>query len=826
MKSAIKTLLQIDLEYSAKSIGFNVDSSVDISEGSLYEIINQIEIAILNEIDPSIISSVCGLLWTHYSEKFNLLSEYIYSLMARVGFSPIHSMLSLSQNENQVNYSSVVGMLETAVQRQRYSVATLGKRFFLTEFQSRLWKALELKDHIAVSAPTSAGKSFLICLNLVSGVATRGGISIYVVPNLTLMSQVANDLIALIKHHQLDIDVRTGLIQNGNRSTIFVLTQERLIEPGAEMPPNGINYLIIDEVQNIERAFDFESKDERSKLLLDVLINLHDNFTPQKTVIIGPRISEVGALGGRLFNKKTTPITAHSSPVTNLSYGITPASKSGTTIILTQYSELLETPLTLTLPNSIGAIGFEKPTYNDDFNQYLLRVIEKNSGSLIFSPTSTQARRSAVRISAEQEYSQDNTLSALSEYIESTVSGTYDLAQCVRKGVAFHHGKMPQHIRNAIEVAISDGKFNYITCTTTLMQGVNIPAKTIFIRNPNLYLKNGPQATSLSGYEVANLRGRAGRLMRDFVGRTFVLDGTSFEEEHQASLFDSPSKHLEGTYENIFENHRELIVNSITDLDGTRGSLAKYIANVIYTDPSAASTLSRKGISLSDSEFLIIKKAVRKLSVPTDVCKEHRFWDPFDLDKIFQRRFEFSPPKSHFDSDCQPLLQDTIEKLIKIVPERAEHFLGKANLKNPMPGVISTNAAKWANETPLNKLLDTNFARMSNDNTERSISLLQNTISYGLPSLLSPVYATLGIQTLLLASLQRGASRPETLMQLDHNIPRETAILVTNRARKNGRKLSDISDVLQLLKDQKARYWNAIQFRHLIDIELILSKAP
>lgn len=823
MKAAIRTLLQIDLEYSARSIGFDVESSIETNEQTLYEIINQIEIGILEGADPSVVSSVCGLLWTHYSKKFDLLSEYIYGLMARIGFSPIHSMLSLSRNGAQVNFSSAIGMLETAVQRQRHSVATLGKRFFLTQFQSRLWKALELRDHIAVSAPTSAGKSFLICLNLVAGAARRGGVSIYIVPNLTLMSQVANDLIKLNKQHNLNIDVRTGIVDNGNRPTIFVLTQERLIEPGIEIPTKTLNYLIIDEVQNIERAFDFESKDERSKLLLDVLINLHDNFRPYKTVIIGPRISEVGALGDRLFNKKTTPITAHSSPVTSLSYGITPANKAATTITLTQYSELLAKPLSITLPNSIGAIGFKKPTYNNDFYQYLLRTLEKNVGSLIFSPTSTQARRSAVMIAADQIYSQDKTLSALSKYIESTVSDTYDLAQCVRKGVAFHHGKMPQHIRNAIEVAISEGKFDYVTCTTTLMQGVNIPAKTIFIRNPNLYLKNGPQATSLSGYEVANLRGRAGRLMRDFVGRTFVLDGTSFEEDQQASLFETPSKHLEGSYENIFESNREIIVSSITNSIAERGSLAKYIANVVYTDPSAGVTLSRKGITLSNSEFLQIKEAVRKLSVPVEVCRTHRFWDPFDLEKIYQKRFDFRLPKSHYDSDCQTLLQDTIEKLIKIVPERAEHFLGKTNLKSPMPSIISTNAAKWANETPLNKLLDTSFARTSNDNTERSISLLQNTVSYGLPSLLSPVYAMLGIQTLLLAALQRGASKSETLMQLDHNIPRETAILVTTGARKDGRKLNEISDVLQLLKDKKARYWNAIQFRHLIDIELILS---
>ncbi|MBB6454872.1 replicative superfamily II helicase [Salirhabdus euzebyi] len=73
---------------------------------------------------------------------------------------------------------------------------------------------------------------------------------------------------------------------------------------------------------------------------------------------------------------------------------------------------------------------------------------------------------------------------------------------------------------------------NKVVCTTTLMQGVNLPAKNIITRNPNLFIKakSAGDNPKLTGYEFSNLRGRAGRLMNDFVGRSIVLDEPAFED--------------------------------------------------------------------------------------------------------------------------------------------------------------------------------------------------------------------------------------------------------------------------------------------------------
>lgn len=827
MKEAYDILLAIDMAAAAKSIGLQPKKSINlVNEDNLYKILNQIEIALLEGDKDRQISSVCGLLWTHFSGKFDLLAEYIFNTMAKIGFPPVMAMLAdPNLNDKRVAYTSLFSIFETAAQIEKETLSVFGKRYFLTRFQKNLWRKIEGKTHVGVSAPTSAGKSFLICLNMIHGMSKGGGISIYIVPTLTLMGQVANDLISLSRKHEQDISVRTHLGDDiaADTPTIFVVTQERIAEHARTLKVfKKINYLIIDEVQNIERAFDAEGGDTRAKLLFDVIVDLHDNYLPRKTIIIGPRIAEVRNLGQSLFKTKFTSVTANSSPVTNICYALNPGADKEK-VTLTQYSELSERHLSVTYDNTIGATGFGKSRYDENYFLYIDNIIARNSGSLIFSPTAGQARKTALRISGNLGLSNDKQLQSLSDYIERTVSPNYDLVTCIGKGVAYHHGKIPHHVRNALELAIVKGKISFVACTTTLMQGVNIPAKSVFLRNPNLFVqKRGEIAPKLSGYEVANLRGRAGRLLRDFVGRTFILDGTSFKEaEDQQSLFEPAAKTLDGSYSEVFKRDRNIIVDSLVDVKSERGTLAKYISNILYTDPAGAAALLRKGITLSDSELFSIKKAQSRLDIPHDICKAHRFWDPFDLQKIKNEMRGYDMPTAPFTTGAVNNLNKLLIKIFSILPEQSQHYV-KTHDVDKMSLMLSISAIEWANETPLRRLLDSDYARSSSDNTENAISTYQNTVSYGLPALLSPVYALYAPKSIILPAIERGAHQPGIVAQINNNIPRETAIAVMGRAKKNGESLTNMPEVIEYLKRTKIPYWSAIQYRHVVEVEDIL----
>ena len=70
----------------------------------------------------------------------------------------------------------------------------------------------------------------------------------------------------------------------------------------------------------------------------------------------------------------------------------------------------------------------------------------------------------------------------------------------------------------------------------------------------------------LTSYEMANLRGRAGRLLKDFVGRTIVLDESEFEKTEgydQFSLFEDVEKEVSPGYGERFIEHKRDILDAV-----------------------------------------------------------------------------------------------------------------------------------------------------------------------------------------------------------------------------------------------------------------------
>lgn len=98
------------------------------------------------------------------------------------------------------------------------------------------------------------------------------------------------------------------------------------------------------------------------------------------------------------------------------------------------------------------------------------------------------------------------------------------LRQCLRGGVAFHIADLDRDERRVIEEAFRapDSPIRVIVATTTLAQGVNLPAETVII--PEVNRKTG--AKTFQPYRVAeykNMVGRAGRLGLVERGRAIVL---------------------------------------------------------------------------------------------------------------------------------------------------------------------------------------------------------------------------------------------------------------------------------------------------------------
>ena len=419
----------------------------------------------------------------------------------------------------------------------------------------------------------------------------------------------------------------------------------------------------------------------------------------------------------------------------------------------------------------------------------------------------------------------------LVEYYKETIHPQYSLCQTIPNGVAYHHGKLPMHVRSTLESAISEGRIRTVVCTTTLMQGINLPAQNIIIRNPHLYVKRTSNSAELSNYEMANLRGRAGRLMKEFIGRTFVLDESGFLEAdgyEQQSLFDDTRKELPSSYEEVFDEYKKYIEGTVlSDYPVNEdmrayGYLVTYIRQaVLRYGKSASSKMERVGIKLTQKQVAAIISKLNELSVPREVCVKNRYWDPFVLDYIYQNYTESLPgsikergAKTKINKAMKFLRDNEITAPVyeKYIPERYRAGRNRSWLINL--------SFQWANSVKLKDILDDKQYGDEDgaDKIEETIEVLQNIVSYNLPLLLKPLFDMRRTENTVLSSLKSGTMNQIINEMIEMGIPRETALYLKDKFFNDDEKTDISSESIKAILYEnmpKLSKWIQVQLRFL-----------
>lgn len=110
-------------------------------------------------------------------------------------------------------------------------------------------------------------------------------------------------------------------------------------------------------------------------------------------------------------------------------------------------------------------------------------------------------------------------LSEVVEYLAYQLGNEYPLTQYVRQGFAYHHGQLPQDLRELVESLYTSKALGLICCTSTLAEGINMPVKTIVLAN---ITDTQDYWHSLGVKELKNIIGRAGRAGRENYGMVLV----------------------------------------------------------------------------------------------------------------------------------------------------------------------------------------------------------------------------------------------------------------------------------------------------------------
>lgn len=651
----LKDWLEVEFNNTALKAGYIKKERWEVSNELLYRTIRYLdkETSKQNGIDKNCVISLSALMWENINHKLYNIRPIIIRFLTRIGYSSSAIVTDAGyDNENGLfsSINSVIDEITISALMSQNEIFIEEQAYLLTNFQMSIWRSLEKEKNICISAPTSAGKSFVILLSIIKKLTERNIDVVYIVPTISLVNQVTEDFRKMINHFNISYCNIANFYKPEAtlEKNIYILTQERAISAFSDNS-NAFNkdtILVADEIQNIERIID--ETDMRAKILYDVLSEFREKENVIQTILSGPRIENIGDVGKKIWGKKVIEYTTNESPVLNITYSIR---KIGSRYYLKQYSNLLKNIITQEITSMQLINGYGMKTYTDEFVKslnLLLYNIGYENQNIVFAPTPKVARRIALLLVGQKSEEQE-----LIDYYKETIHPQYSLCQTIPNGVAYHHGKLPMHVRSTLESAIADGRISTVVCTTTLMQGVNLPAQNIIIRNPHLYIKRTKGSSELSNYEMANLRGRAGRLMKEFIGRTFVLDESGFLEAdgyEQQSLFDDTEKELPSSYEERFEEYKEYIEDVINSSDPVNndmhayGYLVTYIRQtVLRYGKSATNKMSRVGIKLTPKQVAAIIKKLNELSVPSDICLKNRYWDPFVLDFIYKNYKEDLP---------------------------------------------------------------------------------------------------------------------------------------------------------------------------------------
>lgn len=830
-QAIIEAVYRVELRSISALLGFTPSQDAKLEYDLLVRCLGLIDRASRSDthLARKVVIGLSSLLWTYREEAWIGLSEYLIVALNRVGYPPSSIMLDVGYDHDKgayAHFQSVINELEVTIRHVQYEIEVGGRRSLLTHYQKAVWESMARTRCIGISAPTSAGKSYVILLKIIDLLLAQRGSIIYIVPTLSLVAQVSSDLRKLLKLYGIN-DVKISTTYNFSSADayrIYVLTQEKGIAAFTQddSPYRNIRALVVDEVQNIEKAD--EEDDHRGKILYDLLVEIRHSTSPALTILSGPRVEGLEAIGVDIFNVPTVEQRTNDSPVTNITYSI---AKRANKYTLKLYSDLLDSPLELPVENSDHIQGFGAARYTNDFHDYLAALIDrlgKDSMNVIFSPTSAQARKTALGIAERSNRGgTSDELGSLVEYIKETVHDDYDMCIAVAQGTAYHHGKSPAHIRLVIEDSIKRKLLRNVVCTTTLIQGVNMPAQNVIMRTPNLAVnrQNG-RMPKLTDYEIANLRGRAGRLLKDIVGRTFVLEENSFETD-QPELFSEAEKKLTSGYGDRFKEKKAAITGAIennqrvSELDPTSSFLTTFIRQTVLRHAgNAATRLASVGITLTSDQLAKVQTHMQELSVDSAVCLKNRYWDPLDLNELERVSQGISLPTSQFGAD----VAQRIEALLNFFNDRYPKYYNMYCRKVPAALIqsVAISTANWMQERPLKEILSHSFYSNA-DRIDEGISRLQNSISYGIPMLFRPLYDIHEDSSMFLRFIEMGAYRPVTRRLIELNMPRETAIYLQQNYLNEAEHVNLDGDAL-LARLAEVRsdldYWRAIQVDQLL----------
>lgn len=388
-------------------------------------------------------------------------------------------------------------------------------------------------DTVSVIAPTSYGKSELI----LSAVKEYAGKKICVLtPTKALLIQTKKRVQQISKGIFPKIVVHPEMYNPNDSSCLAVLTQERLLRIFKKDPQLSFDCIIVDE------AHEMLEDDSRSRTLANVIIVAQKRNPEVAFKFLTPFLADSTNLKARYTTYDIEGFKVSEYIKTEKYFLCDLRNHTG----LKLYDQFLNKYLPISDNRNLGFEEDIVKAYSAGKNiVYLNKPMDIEKFALALADVLPEVDSELIQTACDN----------ISEYLQPQ----YNLLTCLRKGIIYHHGSVPDAIRIYIEDLYKKyDAVRYVITSSTLLSGVNLPAERMFI------LDNKRGRSNLSHDSFKNLVGRVCRFSEIFNDETgnlhrlepqiYLVFGKYFAQNANCERFLRNVAKVEQNYKDAVDN--------------------------------------------------------------------------------------------------------------------------------------------------------------------------------------------------------------------------------------------------------------------------------
>lgn len=449
--------------------------------------------------------------------SFDKTKELLSSVL-----SSSENLLGLKAVKSPVFGESALDLMDKIMRREELRIPNGSEDEFFLRPQKQIFDRMLDEKVFCFSGPTSVGKSFVLMKFIeFNYLHSRHYNYAMVIPTKALINEVAQkirDILAICEsryleasgfHGEINPPVPYAVVTNPSDLAfrrkdckfVCVMTQERMVRLLRSNPSISIDYMFIDEAHKLS-----SKREDRNPLYYQMS-------------------SLICKQGDDVRFSFASPFVPNPEIYAELLYGnYSPRSYT------TDYSPVAQTRIFVDLNDKYFSIfnrvnhTFEKfYNFRKEYDRYdVITNIGKGHRSIVYCNSLKKVIDYACEFDRKRGRAKNNRkLLDAAAVVREEISSRCILAKLLTRGIGFHVSYLPQKIRKLIEDLFKDkdSGLDIVFCTSTLLEGVNVPADYLFITS----LRNG--GNNLSEVELSNLMGRAGRISHSISGNiVFISD--------------------------------------------------------------------------------------------------------------------------------------------------------------------------------------------------------------------------------------------------------------------------------------------------------------